>query len=775
MSMNILRNMRAKWILIIGITFMQILLNMLIEWRPAIGEDKPAFRLVERVLNFDLDTGEIILINIFDEKAFPILRSYRDIEQSYKDSYVAILEKDPFANLMVREEELTDVQRKHRDAAWEAMAPLLEKEDADYLLFASTRGPLIAAHIRNSARSNADGSISKLSTRTVYKLQRRWWQLGRKKNAFLPEFRKCGAPGKPRRALTTNIDEDHPKVGRRSALAISSGKAQTGCGIRMTEETYRKFELGANRFYKNREERTLRRAFELTVEKYFAVTYEIVDGEPKPVLPESDKLPTFGQFEYWYNNVRDSESEQRSRIGDTEFELKSRQMLGDPRRMGFAPGSLCQIDSTILNLYLVSALDRTRIVGRAVTYNAIDVFSSAVHGFALLMEGPSWVGAMLALDNVVRDKVQFCAEYGIEITEDEWPCKGMPNAILADRGEFEGYNANSLVNAFGTIVHNTGVRRADWKAYVERSFGIADQRVVRYTPGYVPPRGRSRGDPDYALHAVLTPDEFRKLYLCYILDYNINNRLKKYRKNQFMVADHVPRYPLDIWNWGIRSRGGLLTNPAQDIVRLNLLPRRQASITARGIHFAGDLYYECDLALREGWFVNARTRGQSRIEIAYDPRTTERTYLPLDGGTKLEVCHRTLASTNLPALDYYDAMDYFALEEAAFQAGESRHLRSSASLQSIKEAIVGEATEKTNAALAAVGRMSKRSRRAGIRQNRAAEKEHEREQSKWSLGELPAQNASNAKNDSTELPKYIPASSNLDRIDELIEKGWSDK
>lgn len=107
---------------------MQILQNMLLEWRPAIGEDEPALPLVERVLDFDLDTGEIILINIFNEKAFPILRSYRDIEQSYKGGNVAILEKDPFANLMVRDEELTDAQRQHRDAAWETMAPLLEKK-----------------------------------------------------------------------------------------------------------------------------------------------------------------------------------------------------------------------------------------------------------------------------------------------------------------------------------------------------------------------------------------------------------------------------------------------------------------------------------------------------------------------------------------------------------------------------------------------------------------------------------------------------------------------
>lgn len=768
--MQILLKMFVKCALALGVVSMQFLPNLLIEWTPALGEGESKYPRVERVLGFDRDTDEVILINIFDERAFPILRSYTFIEQSHRDGLLKILEKDPFADLAVPEEELTEAQRKYRDTAWEAMAGLLEHDDAEFMIFSSKRGHLIAEHIRNTARANDDGTISFMSTRTAYSRLRRWWQSGRRKNAFLPGFRKCGAPGKSRLGATTEIDKDNRKVGRRSALAISSGRSQTGCGIKMTKDTYRRFELGVNKFYKNREERTLKQAFELTVEKYFVVGYEIVDGDPKPVLPQSDALPTLDQFTYWYNKVRNTESEQRSRAGDVAFELRSRQMLGDPRRMGFAPGSLTQIDATILNIYLVSALDRTRIIGRPVFYDGIDVFSSMIQGLCLLMEGPSWLGAMLTLDNISRDKVQFCAEYGIEITEDEWPCKGLPNAILADRGEFEGYNADTLVNSLGMTVHNTGVRRADWKSYVERHFGIADQRVVRFTPGYVPPRGHERGDPDYALNAVLTPDECRKLMICHALDFNVNFRLKNYRKSQFMVADHVPRYPLDLWNWGIRNRGGLLTNPAQDIIRLNLLPRRQASITPRGIHFAEDMYYECDLALQEGWFVNARTRGHQRIEVAYDPRTTAQIYLPLDGGTKLEVCRRTAASTNLPPLDYYDAMDYYALERATYQAAENRELTSKADLKSIKDTIVGEATEKTNAALAAAGHQSKKSRRSGIRANRAVEKEHERQKNQWSFGEG---GASDNVDQSDESPEYIPSSSNLGRIGKLIEEKWN--
>ncbi len=751
--------------------------NMLLEWSPTQGVngDEP---VIERLLDFDLDTGEVVVINILDRCAYPALRSYEELLQAHRAGAVAVFENDPFSRLLIPEEKTSAKHKQRREMAWAEMSPLIEHKSAEAMLYTWRRGSLIKAHRLATRRLNKDGTFATLSNTTINKRLRRWWQSGRRKNAFLPNFQNCGGPGKRRLAASPKIDEKHPKVGRRCALAITTGRSTTGVGVRMTDDIYRRFQLGLNKFYMVPGERSLKQVFDLTLKKYFAVDYEIVNGNPIPVVAPAGERPTINQFYYWYESVRDDEKEKRSRQGDIEFELKSRQMLGDSRKMGFAPGSLYQIDATILNLYMVSALDRTRITGRAVLYNCVDVFSSAMPGFAVLLEGPSWVGAMLALDNVSKDKVAFCAELGIEITEDEWPCKGLPTAILADRGEFEGYNADTLVNSLGIRVHNTGVRRADWKGLVERSFGLADEKVIRFTPGYVPPMGRVRGSPDYDLMAVMTLDECRKLLTYYALDYNMNHYLQKYRMNEYMVADYVKRYPLEIWNWGIRSRGGRLTEPSQDIVRLNLLPRKHVSVTARGIHFEGDLYYECETALRENWFVRARSRGQWRVEVAYDPRTTERIYLPLEGGTKLEVCHRTLASMNLPALDWHDAMDYYTLERAAYQASETRRLRSSAILQTQKDNIVGEATERTNAARAAGGQMSKRARRGSIRQNRTAEKQLERDRSQWLLGvgEPTGTKEDNGSHNLETPPPaevYVPASSKLSRIGALLEKEWS--
>ncbi|MDV2887992.1 transposase, partial [Alkalihalophilus pseudofirmus] len=81
-----------------------------------------------------------------------------------------------------------------------------------------------------------------------------------------------------------------------------------------------------------------------------------------------------------------------------------------------------------------------------VIYAILDVYSRIITGLYVGLEGPSWVGAMMALDNMVADKVEFCKQYGIDITSEQWPTHHLPEIIIADRGEFEGYSVDNLIN-----------------------------------------------------------------------------------------------------------------------------------------------------------------------------------------------------------------------------------------------------------------------------------------------------------------------------------------
>lgn len=205
-----------------------------------------------------------------------------------------------------------------------------------------------------------------------------------------------------------------------------------------------------------------------------------------------------------------------------------------------------------------------------------------------------------------------------------------------------------------------------------------------------------------------------------------------------------------------------------------------ASVTPLGIQLPGtNLYYYSEYTLNNKYFVRARTKGNWRVEIAHDPRTTKCIYLPLDGGMTLDICEPTPACKNLPAHDWHEAVDYYVLEQAALQAGETRRQKSSATIQAQKDQLVSQAVEATRIAHAAVGPQSKSARRKGRNDNRAMEKQIEREKGAWLLGAAAQDNTLNqsinstSDNGSSDNNEYIAPSSNLSRIEELLDEGWN--
>ena len=428
---------------------LSIELDMLIEWQAAVDwatASEP--RRVERVLWLDAERQTVITIDIFAHGAMPTLCLHNDLIRALTSGGARILTTDPYAELRRRDQDITTSQRQRRDEAWRVLGPLIAEHNVELLLHSNLRGLLIR---ECAARAG-------LSKAVIYKYLRRYWQAGRTPNALLPAFDKCGGRGK-RRHPKSDMQEA-AKLGRPSARAVNSGRR---LGVRITPEIERKFERGVKQFYETRAERSLRDAYQLTLEAFFHDGYTLIAGTPVPVLPIAEDLPSFGQFRYWYDKRRDVQRADKARRGERAYNLTGRALLGDSTQMASGPGSLYQIDATIGDIYLVSSFDRTRIIGRPVIYVCIDVFSRLVTGIAVTLEGPSWLGAMLALDNVAENKVAFCAGYGIEITDEMWPCHHLPEALLADRSEFEGYDADNLVGSLGVSIHNTPPYRADWK------------------------------------------------------------------------------------------------------------------------------------------------------------------------------------------------------------------------------------------------------------------------------------------------------------------------
>jgi putative transposase len=680
---------------------MNLYVNQLIEWLDDQGQSH-----IERILWIDSSHTDTYLFDVQDPKAMPVWRRMADLVNWIEQGDARVLAADPFLVGMRSEEDISDLHRTHRDQAWTAIRPLVERNDGT-LFVANKRGAIVEAACLGAG----------VSKPTIYSYLRRYWRGGQTKNALLPAFDRRGGKGKEKSA-------GECKRGRPPRRAQNAQET----GINVDDAIKTKFQRGTRLYYENREGRSLTEAYQLVMEHLFNLGYEKRGETLVPVLPPVSELPTFGQFRYWYEKERDLESSFKRRLGDTRYALTRRPVVGDSTKMANGPGSLYQIDATVDDIYLVSRADRNRIIGRPVVYLVQDVFSRLITGIAVTLEGPSWLGAILALENTSSDKTPFCQEFGIDDIE-WWPAQHLPEAILADRGELEGYNADNLVNSLGIRVSNTPPYRADGKGIIEQSFRLSHLALVHHLPGAVR-KPRERGEHDYRQDAVLTLHEYTHLAILWVRNFNLHHYLDDYPLTEDMVAAGVDPYPIDLWNWGIVNRSGHLRTVPRDILRLNLLPGGEASVTPRGIQFRGALY-TTERAMREQWYVRARSTGTFRVPVAYDPRLMEVVYLRLDAGRQIEPCLLTERHQRWRGYSWweYEASKQVQAEKAVTR--DSRDRQAGAEFHAEVRNVVKRAqveAEKTSTS------QSKQARVRDIRTNRRSEKEEARAAGVWRLG-----------------------------------------
>jgi hypothetical protein len=694
---------------------MELFVNQLIEW---IGETE-GDRRRERILRLDASSDEAVTIDIDGAKAWPVRQRITDIEAGIESSELRLLTVDPYSRLAQPEHQLKATHKQHRDQSWAVIAPLVAGHDPKIFSYRSRNSPVPSRASETRKRKG-----------TVYALLRRFWQRGQTKNALLPLFFRCGwkneQDDKGKKKVRRRCDGKlaQKKMGRPTRLR-SEG---TSVGINIDDDVLRRIRRGIRRHYRNEGKKPLKKAYDLTMKDLFHTGYVLSrTGAHTPVLLPAEERPTYEQFKYWYWQGRSPRETQIARLGEGRFNLQGRALLGNPADLAFGPGSMFEIDSTVADVYLVSRFNRSWIIGRPIVYFVLDRFSHLVVGFSVALEG-GWVGAMLSLENAASDKVSFCAEFGVPIEEWEWPSHHLPEAILADRGELEGGNADHLVNAFNIRVHNTPPGRADLKGIVEKHFDTTNQRLNKWVPGAV--RKRERGDRDYRLDAQLDIEQFRKLILLSVLDYNKNKRLDTYHKDRQMIADEVEPYPLDLWNWGIKNRTGHLRTVPLERLRLNLLPEVKASITKSGIRCEG-LDYLSELALREEWHERAGENGRRPLVVARDPRNLSQIYLRLDNGARMEVCYLKDTDAAFRSRDFYEAADEFELRKVRSARSKGRTTQAAVDLHAELEAVVAQAKVQVPQDIA---QLSNRARVGGIKQNRKFEKAHERQVKGWQLG-----------------------------------------
>lgn len=546
---------------------------------------------IKRILWIEDSYTYCFAINISYRNALPEIVSISELRTAMENSKARKVIYDP----LLKDTDLEKIGNKNTarmSRAVDVIKLIAKQNNEPNIFYENSRGELIKKAMEQL-------NISKPA---VYKYLRRYWQGGKRETALLPHYDVCGMKGKEKKI--TGIKRGRPN------------KKETQ-GINIDKNIQNIFNKSLKEWYNNPKQMKLSKVYELMLIKYFAVN---------GILFSEGEYPTANQFYYWHNKLRDEVRETKKRFGDKYYNLNKRPLLSDTNSEVLGPGSRFEIDACFCKVYLISRLDRRRVIGKAVIYLLVDVFSKMITGLYVGIENPSWTAASMALSNMVEDKVAFCKKYEIDITEDQWPCKYIPSTILADNGEFKWLMPESLPENLNITIENTSSGRADMKPNVERAFGVVRSHFEFLLDGVVKKKFRDRGERDERIEATIDIYQFTQIVINIVLYMNNHRWIDSYNLNKELIEDAIRPIPIEVWNYGIENFSGKLMSVQEDIFKINLLPKATATVRRDGVRLIG-LYYYFENPKYNEMIIKAGISGNMKIEIRYDKRDMSYIYL----------------------------------------------------------------------------------------------------------------------------------------------------
>lgn len=369
------------------------------------------------------------------------------------------------------------------------------------------------------------------------------------------------------------------------------------------------FRWAIDTFYYSAKKMSLRSAYDMML----LSRYTDADGHL------IDNHPSWHSFRHYYY---DGDYHAKSKVtiarnGLTDYQRNKRPLFGSAMSWRDKIGAF-QMDATQADIYLVSRLDKSAVIGRPNIYMAVDTTTQLIAGIYVGLDAGEQA-VINCLANAAMDKVEFCKQYGIEIKPDEWPNTGLPGEIITDKGkEFIGNRMEELAMRYGIEFESLPPFRPDGKSLVEKSFDLIQQK---YKPalrgkGVIEADAQERWAVDYRSQAVLTLEDFTKVIIHCVL------YLNSCRIIQNCQVGEVSPVAAELWKW-YDSQGDSMVIPVSGERLYQFgLPRKSATLSRKGISNQGLWYTGAEYKK-----LLERKKVGDTIQIAYDPDNVSRVYL----------------------------------------------------------------------------------------------------------------------------------------------------
>ena len=647
----------------------------------------------KRVLWIDETLDWAVLIDIRAPQAKEYFQDCTLLQDGLDDGTI-IEADDLYRDLTFTAESYSDARRKVRDENADAMrvltgAPPEQRFDRK----------LRAGLIRQITSRSKDDPLYR-SKKHAYRLWRRWCQRGQVDNTFLGDYQNGGWSTEKRRQ-----NPPKNKLGRNRKVGPKRA------GVVLTPPIEDKLFLIGRLYFNTRDprskkKRNWREAHEIGCRRFFRLGWKKEDGVRVEIMPPKDKLPSVGQLKRVFYSRMHADEIARKRAGERAYNLKHRPLHGDQREVSWGPMHLVQIDAQVGKIYLVHRNPAFRhVVGRPTIVLAKDTMSRMIVGIAITFEHESVAAYKLCLINMATDKVHFYDSFGIQISEDEFPVRGLADGYLSDNGAMIAEAMSEFQKATRIRFLNCGGDRPDMKPVVESGFHDLNEKLVFTLPGAVLSEST---DPDadpatkrYKENATLDIDEFTRAVLYYVRDHN-RRVLVDYPMTDAMKGAVNP-IPLELFNWGIRVLSGAQRGVSAETVLAHCLTRGRARVTREGIIFK-QKSYECERSNGEHWQNIAKDHQEWWEDILYNPDNLANIYLPRDKQRKpgepiLERCWRTRARGENTAISLTELLKEQEFHETLVNELSQGRPQRAADLNAHIQQIVKGASEKTRAAL----------------------------------------------------------------------------
>lgn len=601
-----------------------------------------------RVVGSSFDKKDIFIVNMKRGSRWNNIIESQKLEEYFNNKLAMEIMDDKA--IIEYKDELSENALKKQQVYGEIIAFLLKNSPKNEIFYSNLRKVIV------------DKACDKynISESTIKRIFSRYLKNG-KIISGLVKFNNCGAKGKERNNTYSNSN------------------------IVPIDNKFRKiFKEGINKYYNTNKKNNIKTTYELIIRDYLKDNPNV-------------KVPTLKQFYYWHKKIIDSNYKNTiiKRKGERVYQQMAKPIIGSSMEDVLAPADLYQIDSTILDVYIVSKLNRDLIVGRPVFYAVIDTYSRLIVGINVTIEPfNSFQGVSVALLNAFSNKVDYCKQYGIDINKEQWDVQCIPNRILTDRGELLSSNIENAITNLGIIIQNTPPYRGDMKGIIEKFFERIQSLIKPFVDGVVENKFNKieRGAIDYRLKANLTLEEITKIIIKCVLFHNNNHVLNHYESDGLDIQNSSAKVPKKIWEYGVKTKKGLLRELSEEVIKINLLPNKEVSVTAKGVKF-NKLYYISSYMLENDFFSQARLNGNFKIRISYNPNNLSEIYYIKEDGENYDTLHLVTHLKHYKGLSKEELEKIIEYEKELNKRAEEEELKEKLKLYSEIENIAKEAKQ----------------------------------------------------------------------------------